>query len=158
MKKIGILCFAIMLFGAVQANAQGAIDRILDKVDKASDKADKANNTANRAGSTAGKLSGLFGKKKGTADAGTGAETKTTLNISGVDFATLKSITEKVENTKGVVSAKMKFNTAGSSIGLQHIGTTDDLLKALQKTNPTVFAEKNILGMEDGQISITLKK
>lgn len=152
MKKFGIICFAMMLFGAASANAQG----ILDKIDRTISKADRAGNAADRAGKTGSKLSNLFGKKKGAEDAG--AETKTTLNISGVDFATLKSINEKAENTKGVGSSKMKFSTSGSTISLQHGGTTEDLLIALQKNNPAVFAEKNIEAMEDGKISIKVKK
>lgn len=152
MKKFGIICFSMMFFGIAGTNAQG----ILDKIDRTINKADRAGNTADRAGKTGGKLSKLFGKKKGAEDAG--AEIKTTVNISGVDFAALKLINEKIEGTKGVASSKMKFSTSGSTIILQHSGTTDDLLKALQKTNPGVFGEKNIEGLEDGQISIKVKK
>jgi hypothetical protein len=152
MKKIAILCFAITLFGAVSVNAQG----ILDKIDRSLDKADKASRQADRAGKTGNKIGSLLGKKKGATDAS--AEMKTVVMINDIDFTTLKAITEKVENTKGVASAKMKFSKSGSTIILQHSGTTDDLLKALQKTNPTVFAERNIEGMEDGQISVTVKK
>ncbi len=152
MKKFGIICFAMMLFGIASANAQG----VLDKIDRAINKADRAGNAADRAGKTGSKLSNLFGKKKGAEDAGT--ETKTTVNISGVDFVTLKSINEKIESTKGVASSKMKFSTSGSTLSLQHSGTTDDLLKALQKTNPGVFGEKNIEALEDGQISVRVKK
>lgn len=142
----------MMLFGVASADAQG----ILDKIDRTLDKADKAGNQADRAGKTGSKLGSFFGKKKGATEAS--AETKTIVNINGVDFATLKSINEKVENTKGVASTKMKFSASGSTISLQHSGTTDDLLKALQKTNPEVFAEKNIEALEDGQISIKVKK
>jgi len=152
MKKFGMICCAIMLFGVVSVNAQG----ILDKIDRTLDKADKAGNQADRAGKTGSKISSLFGKKKGNAEAD--AETKTTVAISGVDFAVLKSIAEKAENTKGVASAKTKFSTSGSTISLQHSGTTEDLLEALQKTNPEVFDEKNIETLEDGQISIKVKK
>ncbi|MBB5645123.1 hypothetical protein [Pedobacter cryoconitis] len=152
MRKFGIICLAIMLFGIASANAQG----ILDKIDRTINKADRAGNTADRAGKTGGKFSKLFGKKKGAEDAG--AETKTIVNISGVDFATLKSINEKIEGTKRVANSKMKFSTSGSTISFQHSGTTADLLKALQKNNPEVFSEKNIEALEDGQISVQVKK
>ncbi|WP_316776706.1 hypothetical protein [Pedobacter antarcticus] len=152
MKKFGIICFTIMLFGITSANAQG----ILDKIDRTINGADRAGNTADRAGKTGGKFSKLFGKKKGAEE--TGAENKTTVNISGVDFATLKSINEKIEATKGVASSKMKFSTSGSTISFQHSGTTADLLKAFQKTNPEVFGEKNIEALEDGQISVKVNK
>ncbi|RBQ05377.1 hypothetical protein [Pedobacter miscanthi] len=154
MKKIGILCFAMLLFGVVNANAQGALDRLLGKIDQASEKVDKAGSTADKAGKTGSKIGSLFGKKKDKNSVT--AETQTTININGVDFATLKSIAEKAESTKGVASAKTKFSTGGSSIKVQHSGTSEDLLKALQRTNPTVFAEKNISGMEEGQISISI--
>ncbi|ETZ21922.1 hypothetical protein N824_25835 [Pedobacter sp. V48] len=152
MKKFGIICFTMILLGVASSNAQG----ILDKIDRTLDKADKAGKQADRAGKTGGKLSSFFGKKKSAEEVV--AETKTTVNISGVDFATLKSINEKAENTKGVLSSKMKFNTSGSIISLEHSGTTEDLLIALQKTNPDIFTEKNIEALEDGQISIKIKK
>jgi len=152
MKKFGIICFTIMLFGVASVSAQG----ILDKIDQTINKADRASNTADKAGKTGSKLSKLFGKKKVAEDSE--AETKTVVSLSGVDFATLKSINEKVESTKGVTSSKMKFSTSGSTISLQHTGTTEDLLIALQKTNPAIFTEKNIEALEDGQISIKIKK
>lgn len=147
MKRIGILCFALLVFGATNANAQGALDRILDKVDKAS-------STADRAGKTGGKLGSLLGKKKTSVE----AENNTTVSIIGVDFATLKGINEKLQTAKEVSSTKMKFNATGSTITLQHSGTTEGLLKILQKASPTVFAEKNIEGMDDGEIAIKVKK
>jgi hypothetical protein len=153
MKKFGIICFAMILFGVASVNAQG----ILDKIDRALDKADKAGKQADRAGKTSGKLGSFFGKKK-VAEEEVAAEAQTTVNIIGVDFATLKSINEKAASTKGVVSSKMKFSSSGSTISLQHSGTTEDLLIALQKTNPTIFTEKNIEALEDGQISIKVKK
>lgn len=145
MKKSSIVCFALLVFGVASANAQS----ILDKIDRAVNKADRAANSADRAGKTGSKIGGLLGKKKG-------AETSTTIKLSGVDFTGLKSINEKVQATKGVGSTKMKFNSSGSTIQVQHSGSTEDLLKALQK-NSTSFAEKNLSGLDDGEISIKLK-
>ncbi len=152
MKKIGFICAAMLLFGTVSAKAQG----LLDKIDRTINKVERAGNTADRAGKTGSKLSSLFGKKNSETEPS--AETTTTINISGVDFTTLKSINEKAENTKGVASSKIKFSTAVSTISLLHNGSTEDLLSALQKTNPTIFSEENIEGLEEGQISIKVNK
>ena len=144
-------CAAIILFGFTTTQAQS----VLDKIDNASNKADRANNSANRAKSTGDKILGLFGKKK---DDGTAAVTKTTIKITGVTFASLKSINDKVQSCKGVTGTKMKFSSAGSSsITVQHSGTTDNLLKVLQKTSPDTFGEKNIEGLDDGEISVKIK-
>lgn len=150
MKKIGIVCFVILLFGVTSANAQG----LLDKIDNALNKAERAGNSAEKAGKTGGKLGSLFGKKKTTTE----AENNTTVNISGVDFATLKGINEKLQTDKAVAGTKMKFSSTGSTLTLQHSGTTEDLLKVLQKASPNIFAEKNIEAMDDGVIAIKVKK
>jgi hypothetical protein len=149
MKKIMIICAGLMLFGISTTRAQA----ILDKIDRATDKADRAGHTADRTKSTGDKILGFFGKKKGDSS----SETKTTVKFSGVDFATLKNINEKLQSAKGIESTKMKFSGSGSSITLHHAGSTSDILKTLQKASPEVFAEKNIDGMDDGEISIKLK-
>ncbi|MDT3405286.1 hypothetical protein [Mucilaginibacter terrae] len=148
MKKIMIICAALMVFGSTLTKAQA----ILDKVDRATDKADRAGRTADRTKSTGDKILGLFGKKKD----GTSTE-KTTVKLTGVDFSTLKAINDKLQTAKGIESTKMKYSASGSSIVLQHVGSTTDILKTLQKAAPDVFAEKNIDGMDDGEISIKLK-
>lgn len=151
MKKTGIICFAILLFGVTSANAQG----VLDKIENILNKADRATNTADKAAKTGQKATSLLAKKKGT-EAET-ADTKTMLKLTGVNFAALKELNEKLQTAKGVESTKMKFSTAGSTILLQHTGSTEDLLKILQKTNPSLFADKNIDGMDDGEISVKVK-
>ncbi len=149
MKKIMIMCAALILFSFTTTRAQA----ILDKIDRATNKADRAGHTADRTKSTGDKILGLFGKKKD----GAASATKTTVKLSGVDFATLKSLNEKLQTAKGVESTKMKYSASGSSITLYHAGSTSDILKALQKSSPDVFAEKNIDGMDDGEISVKLK-
>jgi hypothetical protein len=149
MKKSMIICAGLLLFGFTTTRAQA----VLDKIDKATDKADRAGRTADHTKSTGDKILGFFGKKKD----GASSETKTTVKISGVDFATLRSINDKLQAAKGIESTKMKYSASGSSITLQHSGSTSDILKALQKASPEVFAEKNIDGMDDGEISIKLK-
>lgn len=144
-----IICAGLMLFGSTLTRAQA----ILDKIDRATDKADRAGRTADRTKGTGDKILGLLGKKKG----GASSETKTTVKLSGVNFAALKSINEKLQGAKGISSTKMKYNASGSSIVLQHTGSTSDILKTLQKASPDVFAEKNIDGMDDGEISVKLK-
>ena len=51
----------------------------------------------------------------------------------------------------------MKYSASGSSITLYHVGSTSDILKTLQKASPQVFAEKNIDGMDDGEIAVKIK-
>lgn len=143
-----IICVGLMLLGSSITKAQA----ILDKVDRATDKADRAGRTADRTKSTGDKLLGFFGKKKDSA-----LTEKTTVKLSGIDFSTLKSINDKLRGAKGIESTKMKYSSSGSSIVLEHAGSTSDILKTLQKAAPDVFAEKNIDGMDDGEISIKLK-
>lgn len=147
MKKIMIICAGLLFFSLRFASAQA----ILDKVDRATDRADRASHSADRTKSTGEKLLGFFGKKKD----GTSTE-KTTIKFAGVDFSTLKAINDKLQSAKGVQSTKMKFKASGSSIVVEHAGSTSDILKALQKAAPNVFAEKNIDGMDDGEISVKL--
>lgn len=149
MKKIMFMCTALILFSFTTTRAQA----VLDKIDNATDKADRAGRTADRTKNTGDKIIGLLGKKKD----GAGSETRTTVKLSGVDFATLKNINDKLQAAKGIKSTKMKYSASGSSITLFHTGSTSDILKSLQKASPDVFAEKNINGMDDGEISIKLK-
>lgn len=144
-----IIGAGLIIFSFTTTRAQA----VLDKIDKATDKADRAGRTADRTKSTGDKILSLFGKKKD----GTASATKTTVKLSGVDFATLKSLNEKLQSTRGVESTKMKYSASGSSITLYHAGSTSDILKTLQKAAPDVFAEKNIDGMDDGEISVKLK-
>ncbi|MCJ8209769.1 hypothetical protein MUY27_08610 [Mucilaginibacter sp. RS28] len=147
MKKIMIICAGLLFSGTTLTKAQA----ILDKMDRAADKADHAGRTADRTKSTGDKILSFFGKKKD----GTSTE-KTTVKLSGVSFSTLKAINDKLQSAKGIESTKMKYGASGSSIVLQHAGSTSDILKVLQKAAPDVFAEKNIDGMDDGEISVKL--
>ncbi|MFD2287848.1 hypothetical protein GJU39_06720 [Pedobacter petrophilus] len=149
MKKIMIICAGLILFSFTTTRAQA----ILDKIDRATDKADRVGRTTDRTKSTGDKIMGLFGKKK---DGNTSAA-KTTVKLIGVDFTTLKNLNEKLQTVKGIESTKMKFSASGSLITIYHAGSTSDILKALQKASPDVFAEKNIDGMDDGEISVKLK-
>ena len=151
MKKVIITGAAAILFGISTSNAQG----ILDKIDRTTNNVDRAGDTADRTKNTGDKIMGLFRKKKGGDDT---AETKTIIRISSATLAELKSINEKVENSKGVTGTKLKFNNSTSSIMVLHSGSTDDLLKTLQKAAPSVFAEKNIDGLDDGEISLKIKQ
>lgn len=151
MKKITMICAAMILSGYTATKAQA----VLDKIDRVSGQADRANNTAGRTKTTGDKIMGFFGKKNkdGTEAAGT----KTTIKITGATLATLTGINTKIQNIKGVTGSKMKFSSSGgSSITVQHAGTTDELLKSLQKTSPDVFKEKNIEGLDDGEITVKI--
>lgn len=144
-----MICLGLIIFSFTTTRAQA----ILDKIDRATDRADRAGRTADRTKNTGDKILGFFGKKKD----GSASETKTVVKLSGVDFSTLKSINEKLQVAKGIQSTKMKYSASGSSIVLQHAGSTSDILKSLQKAAPNVFAEKNIDGMDEGEISVKLK-
>jgi hypothetical protein len=151
MKKITIICMGLIIFSFTTSRAQA----ILDKIDRAADRADRAGRTADRTKNTGDKILGFFGKKKdGTAST---SEKKTTVKLSGIDFAALKNLDEKLQTAKGIQSTKMKYSSSGSSITVYHTGSTSDILKSLQKASPSVFAEKNIDGMDDGEISVKLK-
>ena len=164
MKKIAIASLASLLVCAAPVKAQ----KLLDKIESALNKAERASNTADRTTKTGGKVAGLFGKKKNAAAETTAAATtpvvatvaeiKTTIKISGINFANLKSVSDKMQASKGVKSTKMTFSPAASTITVQHTGSTEELLAALQKNIPDVFAEKNIDGLSDGEISIKIKK
>jgi hypothetical protein len=60
MKKITIICAAVMLFGISAAQAQA----VLDKIDNASNKVDRAGSTADKTKSTGDKILGFFGEEK----------------------------------------------------------------------------------------------
>lgn len=151
MKKIGVICFAILLIGFTSAHAQG----ILDKIDRTLDKADKASGQAARTEKTGSKIASFFGKKKNKN--AEGVEGKTTIKLNGVTFAALKDLNESIQGSKGVEGTKMKFNASGSTITVQHAGTTEDLFKNLQKASPAVFSEKNIESLDEGEITIKIK-
>lgn len=146
-----IICTAISIFGYMTANAQ----EIIDKIDRTNSKVNKAGSTADRTKKTGEKIIGLFAKRK---EGNTAAsETKTTIKITGTTLTTLKKINEKVENSKSVISTKMKFSSSSSSITVQHTGNTDDLLTILQKSAPDIFIEKNIESFDDGEILLKIK-
>lgn len=155
MKKITILCTALLLSGYTATKAQGILDKIdraSYKVDRAGNSVDRAGNSANRTKSTGDKIMGIFGKKN--KDAAESSGTKTTIKITGGTFAALKNLNTKIQGSKEVSSTKMKFSNSGSSIVVQHSGSTDDLLKTLQKASPEIFSEKNIEGLDDGKIEV----
>lgn len=154
MKKIWIICLAVTLLGIKAASAQ----TLLDRIDRTLNNADRAANAADRTSQTGSKIGGIFGKKKKSADAPAEKGNQTTIKISGVTYASLKTLNDAVSASKNVNSTKMKFASSGSSIIVDHNGDTEALLKTLQKSSPSVFAEKNIDGVEDGKIEIKLKK
>ncbi|WP_199139160.1 hypothetical protein [Pedobacter sp. ASV12] len=142
MKNIFLFVFAIaLLLSANQSLAQNAVDRGLGK-------AKEVGNTVDNAKNTADKLLGLFGKKKKTE-----AESTTVISINGGTLATIKQIKADVEACKGVTESAMKFSSTGSKITVKHAGTTEDLLKLLQ-TKSTAFGDKNITGIDEGEIGL----
>lgn len=144
MKKLLIFCFASMIIGATSVSAQG----LLDKIERTLNTADRATNSAERANNTGKRVGALVGKKEGNSG------NSTTIHVKGVSFSTLKSINESVGAAKGVSSSKIKYSKSGSSIYVSHRGSTDDLLKALQRKAPSTFSDTKLEGMEDGNITI----
>lgn len=142
MKSIFLFLFAMaLMLGVNSASAQNAVDRGLGK-------AQQVGNTVDNAKNTADKLLGLFGKKKKAED-----ESTTVISITGVGLTALKQLKTDIEACKGVSESTMKFNTSGSKITVKHAGTTDALLKLLQ-TKSTLFNDKNITGIDEGEISL----
>lgn len=154
MKIISMMCLVLLLTGATSLKAQG----VFDKIDKALSKVDKASNTADKTKGTGDKLLGFFSKKQKSGDSAK-AENTTLITISGIDFADLKMLSENIQKCKGVESAKIKYNTVSSTVQVQHAGTSEELLKLIQKSDSkTIFEDKNLEGLEDGQIAIKLPK
>ncbi|CAN5820184.1 hypothetical protein BH10BAC2_BH10BAC2_27170 [soil metagenome] len=140
------------------------------------DKANEAIYKADQAKATFEKIKGLFPKKKKNADTAKAAivtkdtvkadttnsavfagSQKTEISISGIDFSTLKKLNENVQVCASVISAKMKYNSALSTIEVIHSGTTEDLLKLMEETSKDIFTEKQIESFEEGKISLKLK-
>lgn len=143
MKSIFLFLFAMaLMLGANSASAQNAVDRGLGK-------AQQVGNTVDNAKNTADKLLGLFGKKKKTAE----EESTTVITLTGIGLTALKQLKTDIEACKGVSESTMKFNTNGSKITVKHAGTTDALLKLLQAKS-TLFNDKNITGIDEGEISL----
>jgi hypothetical protein len=154
MKTIRLLCLALILSGATSLKAQG----IFDKIDNALNKVDKASNAAGKTKGTGDKLLGFFSKKKKGDDA-TLSGTSTTININGIDFVALKTLNENIQKCKGVESTKIKYNATGSTVQVLHGGSSEDLLKLIQKSDSKdLFADKNLEGLEDGKIVLNLTK
>lgn len=153
MKNISMMCVAFLIFGSASVKAQN----VFDKIDNALNKVDKASNTAGKAGGTGDKLLGFFSKKKKTGDAA--AQSSTVITINGIDFAALKVLNENIQKCKGVESTKIKYAANGSTVQVQHAGSSEDLLKLIQKSDAKdVFADKNLEGLEDGKIALNLGK
>ncbi len=152
MKTFIITFIGFFILGITQLHAQN----FLDKLDRTLNKIDKAANTADRAAGTGSKVMGLMGKKKNAN--GANAEAHTVIAIEGIDMASLKSLNQSIQNAQGVAATKMKYGAAGSSIVVDHKGTTDQLLQIIQPLSNGILADKNITGLEDGTISVKVKK
>lgn len=161
MKTIFMMCFVLLLCGTTSLKAQG----VFDKIDKALSKVDKASNTADKTKGTGDKLLGFFSKKKKPKDstvvvsAPASATNSTIIIFNGIDFSNLKAVSENIQQCKGVQGTSMKYSAAGSTLKVQHEGSSEDLLKLIQKSEAkAIFADKNLQSLEDGKISINLPK
>lgn len=155
MKTLLMMCVTLIVFSGTSLKAQG----IFDKIDKALSKVDKATNAADKTKGTSDKLFGFLSKKKKTTDTKTEESMSTTITISGVDFGTLKALNENIQKCTGVEATKIKYNATGSTIDVQHTGSSEDLLKLIQKSNSKdLFADKNLEGLEEGKIAVNAGK
>ena len=85
-----------------------------------------------------------------------GATNTTQISVKGAKFATLKKLGESIMACPGVQDVKMKFNAAESSITVTHAGTTEKLLKSIQKKSDMV-PDDSIDNFDEGKIDLTLK-
>lgn len=159
---------AVFITAAPYTRAQSGVDKTLDKVDKATEQANKAGNLFK-------KVSGMLGKKKSKTDSlgqapvsnltdskatdnTVAAGNKTLINITGISFAQLKKLQERVQACADVKSSNMKFGAAASLIEVTHGNSSDALLKDILKSSKDIFTESNIEGFEEGKIDILIKK
>jgi len=140
---------------------------VIDKVNTGIFKAEKAEGTFK-------KIKGIFGKKKKAEEPENKNEPKDTAKVihseipapiktrntlvtaAGIDFSTLKRLTENINSCSGVEVARMKFNSDSSKIEILHTGTTENLLKLICETSKDIFTEKDITFFEEGKIAIAL--
>ncbi|MDD3789511.1 MAG: hypothetical protein PHO94_12565 [Petrimonas sp.] len=148
MKKIILLSILGLVISVSGANAQS----FFDKIDNIANKVDKAAKSADKVSKTGGKVMSLFSSKKGEE-----AAHQTTISVSGIGLTALKSLNAIVESAKEVSETQMKFNAAESTIVVNHSGSTEDLLMAIQPESTEIFTDENIVAFEDGLIKIKLK-
>lgn len=110
-----------------------------------------AANASTQAKSLGSQVSTLFGKKP--AD---GTVNTTQISVKGAKFATLKKLNESIMECSGVQDSKMKFSSDVSTITVSHTGSTEKLLKSIQKKT-NMIADENIDNFDEGIIAVTLK-
>lgn len=125
-------------------------------VDNASATGTTAVNTAANASAKAkdfgSQVQNLLGKKPAAA----GTTNTTQINVKGAKFAVLKKLNECIMGCSGVQDSKMKFNATESIITVTHTGTTEQLLKSIQKKSDLITDDK-IDNFDEGKIDLTLK-
>ncbi len=161
MKRLLLCSFVFWI--VINCPAQSALDKVYNGV-----------NTAERAQGTLNKVKGLFGKKKKQEPESSSAAVKDTIrtvkseavsgisttyvSVAGIDFSTLKKLTENIQACSGVETAKMKYSSSLSSVEVIHTGKTEELFKLMLETSKDIFSEKNVESFEEGKISISLKR
>ncbi len=148
MKKIIILSILGLVISLSGVNAQS----FFDKIDNIANQVDKATKSADKVSKTGGKVMSLLGNKKGEE-----AANQTLISVSGINLMSLKNFNAIIESVKGVNETQMKFNAAKSTIIVNHSGSTEDLLTAIQPKSTEIFTDENIASLEDGLIEIKLK-
>lgn len=148
MKKIILLSILGLVISLSGAHAQS----FFDKIDNIANQVDKAAKSADKVSKTGSKVKSLLGSKKGEE-----AVNQTVISVSGINLTALKNFNAIIESVKGVGSTEMKFNAAKSTIVVNHSGSTEDLLSAIQPKSAGIFTDDNIASFEEGLIEIKLK-
>ena len=167
MKKFMLLCVSCLAI-YTSITAQSTVDKTVYKANEAILKAENAKNTLD-------KLKGWLPKKKKKVEdtavitpvpvkevpkLDTSAHVfgnGTQVSVSGIDYSMLKKLNENILACEGVISTKLKFGVALSTIDVVHTGTTEKLLQLMEATSKDIFTSKQLQSMEEGKISIKIQ-
>lgn len=131
--------------------------KILDKIDKATNNVDRGSDQADKVSKTASKVGRFFGigKKKDKEETEKGDQIK--IIIANGNLAYVKKLNTLVQTISGVSGSKMKFNKTESLITATFSGSAENLLTKIQAKSDSGIKDEDIMGIEDGQISIKAK-
>ncbi|HVV54053.1 MAG TPA: hypothetical protein VHC47_01940 [Mucilaginibacter sp.] len=85
-------------------------------------------------------------------------EKVTRVTIRGITFAKLDKLNKDIDRCRGVHESTMKFSSSKGVITVKHSGTTEKLLKQMEKKSKDIFTEDNVIASNEGSISIKLKQ
>lgn len=85
-------------------------------------------------------------------------EKVTRVTIRGITFSKLDKLNKDIERCHGVSESTMKFSSSKGVITVKHSGTTEKLLKQMERKSKDIFTEDNVVASNEGSISIKLKQ